>query len=139
MSTEQNKVLVRRVFEEGINQGNQGVFDAVIAPNYVNHNMPAPVPGVEGFKQLIGMFRAGFPDMRVVLEDVIAEGNMVSSRGVMHGTQLGSFMDIPATGKHIEVGYIDIWRVENDKLAENWVQLDMLGMMQQLGVVPAAG
>jgi predicted ester cyclase len=141
MSTlqEQNKSLVRRVFEEGINQNKQGVFDELIAPSYVNHDLPAPAPGVEGFKMLIGMFLAAFPDMRVTIEEELAEGNKVMTRGYFSGTHQGDFQGIPPTSKQIKVKYIDIWLVENGKLVENWVRLDELGMMQQLGVVPTPG
>jgi predicted ester cyclase len=139
MSTEENKALIRRGFEEGINQRNYDIFDETIASNYVNHSMPAPAPGPEGFKQVINMFIAGFPDLQVELEDVLAEGDKVSTRGVMHGTHTGLFNGIAPTGKTIAITYIDSWRIEGGKAVENWVQLDMMGMMQQLGVIPTPG
>ena len=128
---------VRRVFEEGINQKKLELFDELLAPNYVNHSMPAPVPGVEGFKMVVGAFLSAFPDFHVVVEDVIGEGDLFSSRGYFTGTHQADFQDIPATGKTIHAAYIDIWRIENGKLVENWVNLDMMGMMRQLGVIPA--
>lgn len=137
MSTEGNKAAVRRVFEEGINRGETAAIDELIGPAYVNHNLPAPAPGAEGFKQVIQMFRAAFPDLRATPEDVLAEGNQVATRGTFRGTHLGDFMGVAATGKQVAVAYIDIWRVENGKLVENWVQMDMLGLMQQLGAIPA--
>jgi steroid delta-isomerase-like uncharacterized protein len=137
MSTEHNKTLVRRVFEEGMNQGNDAVFEDLLDPNYVNYDFPSPSPGVEGFKQITAMFRAAFPDFHVTIEDELAAGDKVASRGYFSGTHKGEFMGVPATGKSIRVSYIDIWAVENGKLKENWVQMDMLGMMQQLGVIPA--
>ena len=141
MSTlqEQNKSLVRRVFEEGINQNKQGVFDELIALSYVNHDIPAPAPGLQGFKMVIGMFLAAFPDMRVTIEEELAEGSKVITRGYFTGTHQGDFQGIPPTGKQIKVKYIDIWLVENGKLMENWVRLDELGLMQQLGVIPTPG
>ena len=141
MSTlqEQNKSLVRRIFEEGINQNKQGVFDELIALSYVNHDIPAPTPGLEGFKMVIGMFLAAFPDMRVTIEEELAEGSKVITRGYFTGTHQGDFQGIPPTGKQIKVKYIDIWLVENGKLMENWVRLDELGLMQQLGVIPTPG
>jgi len=139
MSTAENKTRVRRGFEEGINQKKLDVFDELLAPNYVNHNMPAPAPGPEGFKQVIGMFHMAFPDMHITIEDEFGEGDTVGTRGYMTGTHQGEFMGIPATNKPIKVEYIDLWRVENGKFVENWVQMDMLGLMQQLGVVPAPG
>jgi predicted ester cyclase len=84
MSTEENKVLVRRAFEEGTSQGNLGVFDEILAPNYVNHSPGEP--GVEGFKQTLQMFRTAFPDLRVTAEDQIAEGDKVVTRAHSTGT-----------------------------------------------------
>jgi predicted ester cyclase len=139
MSVEQNKAIIRRGFEEGINQNKAQVFDESIAASYVNHDMPAPVPGPEGFKMVVGMFRAAFPDLHVTLEDVLGEGDKVATRGYFTGTHQGDFNGIPATGKQIKVAYSDIWRVENGKAVENWVLMDMIGLMQQLGVMPAPG
>jgi len=136
MSTEQNKASVRRIFEEGLNQNKPGVFDELIAPSYVNHDLPAPVPGPEGFKMVIGLFLAAFPDMHATIEEALAEGDKVITRGYFTGTHKGDFQGIPPTGKQVNVKYIDIWRVENGKMVENWVRLDQLGMMQQLGVIP---
>jgi predicted ester cyclase len=134
--SEANKGLVRRVFEEGFGANGPAVLDQVIGPSYVNHSMPAPAPGAEGFKQVTAMFLAAFPDLRVVVEDTLAEGDKVASRGYFAGTHRGSFMGVAATGKPVHVAYIDVWRVADGKLVENWVQLDMLGLMQQLGVAP---
>ena len=139
MSTENNKIIVRRVFEEGINQKNTAVYDEIIAPGYVNHNFPAPTSGPEGMKQVIGLFQAGFPDLRVIVEDVVAEADKVATRGYFTGTHRGEFNGIPATGKAVKVTYSDTWRVEGNRLVENWVQMDLMGLMQQLGVIPAPG
>lgn len=141
MSTlqEQHKALVRRIFEEGINQNKQGVFDELIAHSYVNHDVPAPAPGPEGFKMVIGMFLAAFPDMRVTIEDELAEGDRVVTRGYFTGTHNGEFQGIPPTGRQIKIKYMDTWLVEDGKLVENWVRMDELGMMQQLGVIPTPG
>jgi steroid delta-isomerase-like uncharacterized protein len=136
VSAEENKALVRRGFEEGMNQKNLDVFAELLAPDYVNHNMPAPAPGPEGFKQVMAMFVQGFPDFHLTVEDMIAEGDTVATRGYFTGTHNGEFMNIPATGKQVTVSYIDIWRMENGKAVENWVQIDQLGMLQQLGVIP---
>jgi predicted ester cyclase len=136
-ATINNAAQVRRIFEEGMNQNKPEVFNELLTADYVNHNMPTPVPGPEGMKLVVEMFKNAFPDFRVDLEDVISEGNLVSSRGYFTGTHQADFQGIAPTGKSIKVSYIDIWRVENGKLVENWVNLDMMGMMQQLGVAPA--
>ncbi len=137
MAAEENKALVRRVFEQGINAQDDAAIRETIAKDYVNHDMPAPSPGSEGFRQVIGMFRAAFPDMRVNLEDVLADGDKVVTRGFFTGTHQGDFMGVPASGASIRVSYIDMWRIADGKAVENWVRLDMLSLMQQIGAVPA--
>ncbi len=139
MSTEENKALVHRLFEEAFNKKNASVIDELLDPNFVNYDFPAPAPGAEGVKQVTAMFLAAFPDMHVTIEEELAEGDKVITRGYFSGTHRGEFQGIPPTGKTIHVKYIDIWRVQNGKLVENWVQQDILGMMQQLGAIPAPG
>ncbi len=137
MSAEENK----RILARGFDAMNKQDFDAlakVIDENYINHSFP-DARGPEGFRQVIGMFFAAFPDMHVDVADMIAEGDKVASRGTWRGTHKGEFMGIPATGKPIEIGYSDVWRFEHGKAVENWVQMDMLGMLQQLGVAPGHG
>src|SRR3989442_768647 len=102
MSTEENKAVVRRVFEEGVVGGNLDAVSESIAPNYVNHTFPGG-PGPDGFKQVIIMFKAAFPDMGLTIEDMIAEGDRVATRGTWTGTHQGDFMGVPATGKHVTV------------------------------------
>ena len=82
------------------------------------------------------MFLEAFPDMRITLDDVIGEGEKVATRGHWVGTHKGAFMGVPATGKAVNVKFMDMWRFENGKAVENWVQMDLLSLMQQLGVVP---
>lgn len=134
MTPAANKHIVHRIFEEGFNQKNMSAFDDLIASNYVNYDFPAPAPGREGFKQVAAMFLSAFPDQQVVIESQVAEGDKVASRGYWTGTHQGVFLGIPATGKAVRVGFIDIWRIENDQGVENWVQQDIAGLMQQLGV-----
>lgn len=136
MSAETHKAMLRRVMDEAVTRGNLAVVDELVAPGYVNHNLPAPAPGPDGFKQIIQLFRGAFPDIRVTLDDVIVEGDKVASRGFWQGAHRGEFMGVPATGKQVRVAYLDIWRVEDGKFVENWVQMDLLGLLQQLGVAP---
>ncbi len=134
MSVEENKALILRGFEEGMNGGDLAVFDAVISAGYVNHDMPAPGP--EGFKQTIGMFRAAFPDLRVEVADVIGEGDEVAIRFTMHATHAGDFMGIPPTNKKVTLGGITIVRLRDGKIVERWQNADLMGLMQQLGAIP---
>jgi steroid delta-isomerase-like uncharacterized protein len=137
MSAEENKEIVRKIFEDGFNNGNYDYLDRVISDKYVNHDLPAPAPGPEGLKQILIMFKAAFPDMKIEIKDLIGEANKVVSRGSWTGTHKGSFMGIPATEKKVEVNFIDMWRLENGMCLENWVRMDIMGLMQQLGVVPS--
>ena len=132
-----NKKLLHRLFEEGMNQRNLVVIDELIGDGYVNHDFPLPLRGPEGFKQIVSIFSGGFPDLKVTIEDEFEDGDVVGSRGTFTGTHQGEFMGVPPTNKPVTIKYIDLWRVRGGKLVENWVQMDMMGLMQQLGVIPA--
>ena len=121
-----------------INQRDESVFDEFIDRSYVNYDMPTPERGPTGMKALMGGFFAAFPDMRIVVEQTLGEADLVCTRGYFEGTHEGDFMGVPATGKKINVKYMDMWRLADGKAVENWVRLDMLGLMQQLGVVPTS-
>lgn len=137
MSADGNKRILARIFD-ALNKNDVDAAAEGIDENYINYSFP-DARGNEGFRQVMGMFFAAFPDMHVEVTDIIAEGDKVASRGTMRGTHQGEFMGVLATGKPIEIGYIDVWRFENGKGVENWVQMDTLGLLQQLGVVPGAG
>jgi predicted ester cyclase len=140
MSTEQNRTLIRRLFEEGVNQNKLSVLDELIAPVFVNYDAPPGTKrGPEGMRQLVGMFRTAFPDLHVTFEEEFADGDYVIHRGYVTGTHQGEFQGIPPTGKPVKIKFVDIWRVVKGKAVENWVQMDMLGLMQQLGVLPVPG
>ena len=141
MSTEDNKALMRRFLEEVFNKKNLAAIEEFISPNHIDHSAGAvgsPV-GPEGSRQLIGMMLTAFPDMHVTVEDMIAEGNKVVVRFTERGTQQGAFGSIPPTGKHITVTGIVIARFAHGKEVEEWANGDDLGLLQQLGVVPAMG
>ena len=138
MSVERNKVLVRRLYEEVVNKQNIAAVDELIATNYIDHdkNPELVARDPESFKQIVNMLLTAFPDMRITIEDQIAEGDKVASRFTMRGTHKGEFMGIAPTGARLAVTGIDIRRIAGDKLVEIWMNMDDLGMMQQLGVVP---
>ena len=108
--------------------------------DWVNHDpsMP-PMSGLAGAEQLLGLFRTAFSNLKVQMEDSIEEGDKVAARFRMTGTHSGPMMGIPATGKPISVLATGIFRVADGKLAENWVNIDALSLMQQIGAVPAPG
>jgi len=136
MGASENKALVRRLFEQGMNERKAEIFSECVAPNFVNHDLPGPAPGPEGFLQSFGMFEAAFPDLQVHLDEVLAaEDDKVITRSHWTGTHEGEFMGVPASGASVEVKFIDIWQIENGLLAESWVRMDFLGLMQQVGAV----
>ena len=139
--SEENKAISRRFYEEVFTKGNLSALEEFIAADFVDHNPfgPETVSSLEGLKEMFGMFNAAFPDMTLTVEDQIAEGDKVVSRFTTTGTHKGEFMGIPATGKTVTISAIDIHRIENGQIVEHWDEVDMLGMMQQLGVVPAPG
>ena len=140
MSTEDNKAVVRRFYEEVMNQKKRAVLDEVFDLNVVDHFAPPGTPGgLEGARQTLGMFLSAFPDLHFTVEDLIAEGDKVVARATLSGTQQGTFMGIPPTGKHVTIGGIDINRFVGGKSIEHWVEMDTLGLMQQLGVIPPPG
>jgi steroid delta-isomerase-like uncharacterized protein len=141
MSTEQNKAVYRRFMEEVVNQGNLAVVDELVAVDVVEHEeLPPGYPqGREGVKQFFAMLRTAFPDLQATIEDLIAEGDKVVGRGTWSGSHRGQFMDIPPTGKRVSFGVMDIGRIADGKIVEHWGQTDMLGLLQQLGVVPLPG
>ena len=140
MSIEENKALMRRFYEE-ISKGNLAVVDELAAIDLVEHSpfVPGQAPGRQGTLELFTMIHAAFPDLRITIEDIVAEGDKVVSRGTFSGTHKGEFMGIAPTGKQITVGLTEIVRIVAGKMVEHWNMVDNLGMMQQLGVVPTPG
>jgi steroid delta-isomerase-like uncharacterized protein len=140
MSTKKNKALVRRYYEEVFNEKHLASIGEFLAPNLVDHNLPPGVPaGIEGTKQVLAMYLTAFPDLHFTIEDMIAKRDKVVSRITATGTQQGAFMGIPPTGKHVTVTLIEIIRIADGKGVEIWLNMDTLGLMQQLGVIPALG
>jgi steroid delta-isomerase-like uncharacterized protein len=139
MTTEQNKALDRRIFE-AVSNKNLDALDELMAPDMVDHELPPGLPaGRDGTKAFLGMFISAFPDIKVTIEDQIAEGDKVVTRWTATGTHTGELMGIPATGKQVTMKGIDITRFSGGKNVEDWGQFDQMGLMQQLGVIPAPG
>ena len=142
MSTDDNKAVVRRWFDEVISRGDMGALDAICAECHPQFAVirgviePAPL-GMSGLKSLITSLRSAFPDLHAEVEEQIAEGDKVVSRVTMRGTQRGEFNGMPATGKSFNISGVSIWEVRGNLLIQEWVHWDAMGMMQQLGVIPA--
>ena len=140
MSAEENKTIARRNFEAAWNQGDMDVVDEIYAATYVNNDPANPgVSGPAGQKQLIGMYRAAFPDTTFTIEAQVAEGDQVVTRWTARGTHQGELMGMAATNKEITITGITIDRIAGGKITESWSNWDTIGMMQQLGVVPSPG
>jgi steroid delta-isomerase-like uncharacterized protein len=137
MGAEQNTAIVSKWVAGGWNGGDLSLVDEFYA-NYTLHSPGMPdVQGTEGFKAFVTMYRTACPDIHFTIEDMIAEGDKVAWRATTRGTHRGDLMGIPPTGRSIEVSSSIVSRFENGKWAEDWVLIDMLGMLQQLGVIPA--
>jgi predicted ester cyclase len=126
------KTLVRRGFEEGMNKRNFAVFDETLHKDFVNYSFPDFPAGPEGFKGAVNMFLAGFPDLHISLDEVLAEGATCATRGHFTGTHNGDFLGVPATGKPVNVKFIDMWKAKDGLLHESWVVMDIAGLMQQI-------
>ena len=140
MSTEENKAVVRRMYEE-CNKGKEAamaVLEELVAPDYVWHGAlpPGISPDLAGWRQGRIAFLTAFPDLHVVVEDLIAEGDKVVARLTMRGTHQGDFMALPPTGKVVTVTGIVILRFAGAKEVEHWSSVDNLGWLQQLGAIP---
>jgi steroid delta-isomerase-like uncharacterized protein len=138
--SDQNKALARRSLEEVWNQGNLAVIDELVAPNATFHDPSVPggkFTGPEGLRQFVQIYRGAFPDVRITINDQVAEGDKVVTRWTATGTNSGQLMGIAPTGKQATVTGVDIDRYEAGKVVEAWANYDMFGMLQQLGVVPS--
>jgi predicted ester cyclase len=140
MSTEDNIALVRRWREEVYNQKHLAAYDECFDPKCVDHAFPLGQQGnLEEIKHFTGTFLAAFPDLHSTIEDIFAVGDKVAFRFSSIGTQQGTFMEIPPTGKQVTFRSIDIVRIAGGKIVEHWHETDALGVLVQLGVVPPPG
>ena len=148
MSTEDNKVIVRRFYEEVWNKGNVTAVDELLAPNYVNHfDSPTNVSVPEHFQQnreeakhFIPQWLTAFPDLHFIVEFQVAEGDLVVTRGTAHGTHQGEyrgleFKGIPPTGKQVTWTFTAIDRITDGKIAESWLNDDSVSRLQQVGAL----
>jgi steroid delta-isomerase-like uncharacterized protein len=119
-------------------EGNIGLVDELVAPDYVNHNpgIPGQPESPEGIKAVVSMFRGGMPDLRVNIDDMIAEGDRVAVRYKIEGTHEGELFGVPPTGRRLSIESCTVEQVSDGKIREHWRVTDTLDMMQQLGAIP---
>ena len=137
--SEENKALVERFVGEAFNKENLNIADEVYAPRFFSHGTPEGESDLEYVKHFVNMYRVAFPNGHAIIEDMITEGDEVAYRWTYRGIHKGELMGIPSTGKEVTITGITINRFADGKIVEEWNNFDQLGMMQQLGVVPAPG
>lgn len=132
--------IARAYMEEVWGGGNLGFLDQVCSADYVQHNpgVPEPVRGVEAAKQLVQSYRNGFEHLQVTVHDSFASGDRVVTRWSTFGRHTGDLFGIPATGRQATATGITIQRISDGKIAEEWIEINLLGVMQQLGAIPTS-
>ncbi len=138
MSTAANKDLVRKSVE-ALNAGDVEQFIDCFAPNYVHHDPSSPdITDRETLRAFVEAQGSVFPDRCFTIEDLVSEGDKVTKRWSCTGTHKGEMAGIPPTNNQVTVHATSIYRIENGKFVEGWFLLDNLGVMQQIGAIPAA-
>jgi predicted ester cyclase len=132
-----NKHIVRRALEEP--WSNLDVLDELISDDYIGYDpaLPEPIRGVQGVKDNVNGYIAAFEGARITVTEQIAEGDLVASRWEGHGKHTGEIMGIAPTGKDAMVSGLTLSRVADGKIVEEWTNWDTLGMLQQIGGIPA--
>lgn len=129
-----NKAIVARLFTDVINTGDLDRADALVAPDFVEHNpTPGQQPGLAGFKQVVAMLRSAFPDLVITTDEIIAERDLVSVRLTARGTHRGPFMGIAPSGRSAAWEGISMIRLVDGWIAERWFHADVAGLRAQLG------
>jgi hypothetical protein len=134
MSTENNKTIVRRFFDEVVSNGNLRVVDELCSPDYrVHATLSGPdAIDLDQTKELVRSFRSSFPDARITIEDIVAEGDLVAARMMEQGTHAGEFRGIPPTGRRVTYGSMTFLRIVDGKIVDHWGLLDLPSLLQQL-------
>ena len=140
MSLDRTDSPLRRLLENAFSQGAFAVLDELFAPDSVSHTASWGVPpNREGFKRLIALFRTAFPDLRCTVEDEICAGDKLAAHWTMRGTHTGAFLGNPPTNRAFVVTGMSFAHVEQGRIAEGWMVLDQMSILQQLGIVPPTG
>jgi steroid delta-isomerase-like uncharacterized protein len=139
MSVEENEAIIRRYIEVGWSTGDMSAVEDAIDPSYRRHqpNMAMPVESEKDLEQLIGMYRAGVPDLDIRIQHIVAEGDWVVTRVICRGTHAGELAGIPPTGKALDFTASDIFQMADGKVVESWHNVDDLGLLQQIGSIPS--
>ena len=140
MANEQNEAVARRGFEV-FNTGDTSQADEFVAEDARNHDpaMPDSPAGPDGLKQAVEVYRGAFPDLKITIEEMFSDRDLVCTRWSSEGTNDGELMGMPPTGKHAKTTGLSIDKVQDGKIVESWTEWDNAGLMQQLGVGETAG
>lgn len=136
---DRNKQLVDSFIQELFTHGDLDAVDRYLAPDFVDHDPPVPdaPSGADGMRRAAVMFREALPDWQSVPDQMVAERDIVVERFIARGTHRGELMGVAPTGKTLVLAGINVFRVDGDKIVERWGRLDELGLLRQLGLVPA--
>ena len=138
--SEDNTATVRRFVEAVQGRGELDAIDEYVADDFINHTAPPGIPaGPEGVRPTMELFLKAFPGMEVTIHEMVAEGDRVATRKTFRGVYAGDFMGIAPTGRVVAIEVVDILRLRDGKVTDHWGQADMLGALQQLGVLPTPG
>jgi steroid delta-isomerase-like uncharacterized protein len=139
---EDNKAVIRR-WIEAFNERDLEAEADVLAPSFVAHVPDAPAPldleGLDAWRQFTAPFTEAFPDLRLTIQEIAAEGDTVAARVAFHGTHHGEFQGLPPTGKQVAFSSMEFNRVVDGKVEEHWVEINLLALVQQLGVATVPG
>ena len=130
-----NKALVRRFVEDVLNRGEVGLLDELVADDHIDHGPLGNHCGLESIRRDLLTCRAGFPDLTFEIVELVAEGDRVARRFVATGTHLGNYLGAPPTGRPVRVTGLAIDRIAAGKLAETWSNLDLFGLLRQIGAI----
>jgi steroid delta-isomerase-like uncharacterized protein len=134
-----NMALVRKFFEVGPSKGDLAAADALLHPEFSLHTpLPTPGPGIGAMNNVITTCRAAFHGLHVTIDDIMTNGDKVTARFTARGVHKGEFMGLPPTGKAITMTGIEIFRIKDGKIAELWGEANLMGLMQQLGILPGS-
>jgi steroid delta-isomerase-like uncharacterized protein len=137
MTLEENKDIARRFIQRVFVEADPAAVDELASEDFMPHSWGQMPPGRDSLKAAQKRVTQGISDARMTIEDLIAEGDKVAVRLISHGRHTGEFMGVPASGKEYDISETHIFRITGGKVVEHWLNADMLGLMQQIGALPA--
>lgn len=136
-ATGRNKELYRRFIQEVFNEGRLEALPSMLSKSYVLQDSPSEtISGADGVKQAVNLFRTAFPDLEIMIEEMIAEGDAVCARSVLRGTHQGEFMGIAPTGRTVAMSTLSLVHILDGRLASSCVKNDMVTLFRQIGAWP---